>query len=250
MNLSNTLKIIIFHAFLIAGCTSASSAVYLLPEAKSFGVASEDEKALMFFAMDRNVNLKGICFALARQSPSIITHANIIATTNNGNFRMHGISPDLQGETKEVTCAFGSEAGDFLTALSNSTFTNVTFDFSGVIRKYSFDTVAFAKILTTDSKQVTDKAADDYAKGIRAPIFYNQKTNDTFADNATKNYRISDQKLNKVWKDLDAATRKKLLFSQLEWIKQKAHCNDEATCLLEMTNKRIQVLEDASRNVK
>lgn len=37
--------------------------VLLLPEAKSMGVASSDKNALMFLGMDRDVNLKGICFA-------------------------------------------------------------------------------------------------------------------------------------------------------------------------------------------
>ena len=248
MKISNTLKIIALQTLLFAGSTAASNTVYLLPEAKSFGVASEDEKALMFFGMDRNVNLKGICFALTRQSSSIMTYATIIATTSNGSFRMHGLRPDLQDKTKEVACAFGSEAGDFLTALSKSAFSNVTFDFNDEIRKYSFDTSSFAKLLTTSSQQVTDKAAEDYAKGIRAPVFYDQKPNVQSSDLDMEAYRTSDLKLNNAWNSLTPGTRKKLLPSQREWIKQKASCKEQPACLTDMTNKRVKELENASSN--
>ncbi|HCW3039602.1 TPA: DUF1311 domain-containing protein, partial [Enterobacter hormaechei subsp. hoffmannii] len=52
-----------------------------------------------------------------------------------------------------------------------------------------------------------------------------------------------DEKLNSVWKSLSPETRKRLLRSQREWIKQKSGCNNEQKCLIDMTNKRITELE-------
>ncbi|MCX8984735.1 hypothetical protein [Citrobacter portucalensis] len=62
-----TLKIMTSGVTLISSI-SAVSTVYFLPEAKSAGVASNDQNALMFLGMDRDVNLNGICFAMAKQS--------------------------------------------------------------------------------------------------------------------------------------------------------------------------------------
>lgn len=66
-----TLKIMASGVDLISSI-SAASTVYFLPEEKSVGVASNDQNALMFLEMDRDVNLNGICFAMAKQSSSIV----------------------------------------------------------------------------------------------------------------------------------------------------------------------------------
>ncbi|MDV1159349.1 hypothetical protein RZR35_19585, partial [Citrobacter freundii] len=55
--LSKTLNIMALSVIFISSITAASSTVYFLPEAKSAGVASSDQKALMFLGMDRDVNL-------------------------------------------------------------------------------------------------------------------------------------------------------------------------------------------------
>ncbi|NGF05778.1 hypothetical protein [Citrobacter freundii] len=69
--LIKTLKIMASDVVFVSGITTAST-VYFLPEAKSAGVASNDQNALMFLGMDRDVNLNGICFAMAKQSSSIV----------------------------------------------------------------------------------------------------------------------------------------------------------------------------------
>ncbi|EIX7371992.1 lysozyme inhibitor LprI family protein [Citrobacter freundii] len=246
--LIKTLKIMISGVVLISGITAASSTVYFLPEAKSAGVASSDKNALMFLGMDRDVNLKGICFAMAKQSPSIVPLVDITATTDNGRFVMHGIRPKNNDNTKELVCSLGSEAGDFLTGISKSTIVNVKLDFNGEIRSYSFNTTEFGKILTVNGQGVWDKAAKDYAQGVRAPIFYNNSNGSTKNNAVTSNvnthsYEASDEKLNAVWKKLSPETRKRLLPSQREWIKKKSDCNNEQTCLIDMTNNRIRELE-------
>ena len=245
--LIKTLKMMASGVVLIAGITAASSTVYFLPEAKSAGVASSDKNALMFLGMDRDVNLKGICFAMTTQSSSIVPLVDITATTDNGRFTMHGLRPNVS-DTKEVTCSFGSEAGDFLTGISKSTTVNVKLDFNGEIRNYSFDTTEFGKILTINGQGVWEKAAKDYAQGVRAPIFYNNnreaaKNNVATSNVDTRSYEASDEKLNSVWKKLSPETRKRLLPSQREWIKHKSGCNNEQKCLTDMTNNRIRELE-------
>ncbi|EPZ2456021.1 lysozyme inhibitor LprI family protein [Citrobacter youngae] len=246
--LINALKIMASGVVLISGI-AASSNVYFLPEAKSAGVASNDQNALMFLGMDRDVNLKGICFAMAKQSSSIMPLVDITATTDNGKFTMHGLRPKNNGDTKELVCSLGSEAGDLLTSIAKSTTVNVKMDFNGEIRTYSFNTTEFRKILTANGQGVWDKAAKDYAQGVRAPIFYNNnreatKKNNTATSNVdTHSYEASDEKLNLVWKNLSPETRKRLLPSQREWIKQKSDCNNKQQCLIDMTNNRIRELE-------
>ncbi|BBJ63901.1 lysozyme inhibitor LprI family protein [Enterobacter asburiae] len=246
--LIKTLKIMASGVVLISGITAASNTVYFLPEAKSAGVASSDQKALMFLGMDRDVNLKGICFAMAKQSSSIVPLVDITATTDNGRFTMHGLRPKNNDDEKELVCSLGSEAGDFLTGISKSTTVNVKMDFNGEIRSYSFNTTEFRKILTANGQGVWDKAAKDYAQGVRAPIFYNNNREATKNNTATSNvdthsYEASDDRLNLVWKNLSPETRKRLLPSQREWIKQKSDCNNEQKCLIDMTNNRIRELE-------
>ena len=75
--LIKTLKIMASGVVFVSGITTASSTVYFLPEAKSAGVASSDKNALMFLGMDRDVNLKGICFAMTKQSSSIVPLVDI-----------------------------------------------------------------------------------------------------------------------------------------------------------------------------
>lgn len=242
------LKIMALGVVLISAITAASSTVYFLPEAKSAGVASNDQNALMFLGMDRDVNLKGICFAITKQSSSIVPLVDITATTDNGRFTMHGLRPKNNDDTKEVVCSLGSEAGDFLTGIAKSTTVNVKMDFNGEIRSYSFNTTEFRKILTANGQGVWDKAAKDYAQGVRAPIFYNNNREATKNNTATSNvdthsYEASDDRLNLVWKNLSPETRKRLLPSQREWIKQKSDCNNEQKCLIDMTNNRIRELE-------
>lgn len=245
--LIKTLKIMASGVALISGITTASSTVYLLPEAKSVGVASSDQNAVMFLGMDRNANLKGICFAMAKQSPSLVPLVDITATTDNGKFIMHGIRPNLS-DTKDVVCSFGSEAGDFLTGLAKSSVVNVKLDFNGETRSYRFDTTEFRKMLTTNGQSVWEKAAKDYAQGVRAPIFYGNsikalKNNAILPNIETHAYKASDDKLNSVWKSLSPETRKRLLPSQREWIKGKSVCKNEQKCLTDMTNNRILELE-------
>lgn len=246
--LIKTLKIMASGVVLISGITSASSTVYFLPEAKSAGVASSDQKALMFLGMDRDVNLKGICFAITKQSSSIVPLIDITATTDNGRFTIHGLRPKNNDDTKELVCSLGSETGDFLTGIAKSTTVNVKMDFNGEIRNYSFNTTEFRKILSANGQGVWEKAAKDYAQGVRAPIFYNNnreatKNNVATTNVDTRSYEASDEKLNSVWKSLNPETRKQLLPSQREWIKQKSDCKNEQKCLIDMTNKRITELE-------
>ncbi|WP_228201202.1 hypothetical protein [Klebsiella pneumoniae] len=99
--LIKTLKIMASGVVFVSGLTTASSTVYFLPEAKSMGVASSDKNALMFLGMDRDVNLKGICFAMTKQSSSIVPLVDITATTDNGRFTMHGLRPNVS-DSKEV----------------------------------------------------------------------------------------------------------------------------------------------------
>ncbi len=186
-----------------------------LARGKITGVASSDKNALMFLGMDRDVNLKGICFAMTKQSSSIVPLVDITATTDNGRFTMHGLRPNVS-DTKEVACSFGSEASDFLTGISKSTAVNVKLDFNGEIRNYSFDTTEFGKMLTANGKGLWEKAAKDYAQGVRAPVFYSSgseapKNNAVTSNVDTHSYKASDEKLNSVWKSLSPETRKRLL---------------------------------------
>lgn len=64
-----TLKIMASDIFLCSGITPAFSTVNFLREAKSAArVASSDKNALMFLGIDRNINLKGMHFAMTKQS--------------------------------------------------------------------------------------------------------------------------------------------------------------------------------------
>jgi uncharacterized protein YecT (DUF1311 family) len=243
------LKFSLLVGLITSGIAVAATNVYLLPEAKSVGVASDDEKAVMFLAVDRNDAYKGVCFALEKQDSSIIPTADISATVDKARFKLHGLRPNNNDVAKELVCILGSEATEFLTATMKSSRTHVQFDFTGDVRKYSFDTTTFSKLSVGD-KKLDEQLANDYKNGIRAPVFYNQNhkaqsshsTNIETSDET--NFRVSDQKLNSTWKSLSPDTRKKLLPSQREWIKQKdATCKTDFSCLTSMTNDRIMVIE-------
>lgn len=72
---------------------------------------------------------------------------------------------------KKSLVPFRPKFADFLTGISKSTAVNVKLDFNGEIRNYSFDTTEFGKMLTANGKSVWEKAAKDYAQGVRAPRF-------------------------------------------------------------------------------
>ncbi|MHC1981467.1 lysozyme inhibitor LprI family protein [Klebsiella variicola] len=76
-----------------------------------------------------------------------------------------------------------------------------------------------------------------------SPVFYN-KAPSSVTENKDR-YALSDQKLNEIWNKLPSETRRKLLPSQREWIKQKDTCRRDTECLTDMTNKRIKILEVA-----
>lgn len=199
--------------------------------------------------MDRSGEFKGVCFVLAKQVTSIIPTADISATVDNARFKLHGLRPNNTDISKELVCILGSEAGEFFTAVMKSSRTNVQFDFTGEVRRYSFDTTTFSKLFAGD-KKLGEQMKNDYKNGIRAPVFYNQShTNKpsqpaNIENNDETSYRISDRKLNTEWNNLSPDTRKKLLPSQREWIKQKdVTCKSDFICLTSMTNDRIIVIE-------
>lgn len=71
---------------------------------------------------------------------------------------------------------------------------------------------------------------------------------DAPASNSTS-YQLSDQKLNETWRKLDADTRKRLLPQQRLWIKQKdSICKTDTKCLTDMTNDRINELNNSVAN--
>lgn len=154
---------------------------------------------------------------------------------------MHGLRPNIRDNTKEVVCSFGSDAFDYLDNLSKSSMSLVSIRFNGEQRNFSFNTSSFSKLLTPSGAKIAEQAADDYKRGIRAPVFYN-KAPSSVTENEDR-YALSDQKLNEIWNKLPSETRRKLLPSQREWIKQKDTCRRDTECLTDMTNRRIKILE-------
>lgn len=232
-----------------SGIAIASNNVYSLPELKSIGVASDDDKALMFPAMDRSDDFKGVCFALAKQVTSIVPTTDINATVDSARFTLIGLRPNNTDESKELVCILGSQATEFFSAVIKSSRTNIEFDFSGEVRRYSFDTTAFKKISSGD-KNIAEQINIDYKNGIRAPVFYSQShvAKPSIPMNTENNdetsYNVSDQKLNSAWNNLNPDIRRRLLPSQREWIKQKdAVCKTNFSCLARMTNDRIKTIE-------
>jgi uncharacterized protein len=59
----------------------------------------------------------------------------------------------------------------------------------------------------------------------------------------SKEYNVSDQKLNDAWQNLNKETRKSCYPSTEQWIKSKSACNGNWECLTNMTNERILELE-------
>lgn len=68
--------------------------------------------------------------------------------------------------------------------------------------------------------------------------------------NIEEEYRITDTKLNDTWKALPSETRKALLPSQREWIKQKTICDQNIQCLTDMTKKRINELKVKNKSAE
>lgn len=60
------LKIMVLGVVFVLGLIIVFSIVYFLLEVKLVGVVSSDKNVLMFFGMDRDVNLKGICFVMIK----------------------------------------------------------------------------------------------------------------------------------------------------------------------------------------
>ncbi|MDV7021546.1 lysozyme inhibitor LprI family protein [Atlantibacter subterranea] len=75
---------------------------------------------------------------------------------------------------------------------------------------------------------------------------YNTKNSSSNPSKAQQSYDEVDKELNSLWKRLNPETRKRLLPSQREWIKNKSSCNNEKKCLTDMTNNRIRELESES----
>lgn len=150
MKRRNLLKYSLLSGLIASGIATAGNNVYSLPEAKTVGVASDDEKALMLPSMDRSGEFKGVCFVLAKQAASIIPTIDISATVDNARFKLHGLRPNNTDISKEPVCILGSEVGGFFTAVMKSSRTNVQFDFSGEVRSYYFDTTTFSKLFAGD----------------------------------------------------------------------------------------------------
>lgn len=47
----------------------------------------------------------------------------------------------------------------------------VSIRFNGEQRNFSFNTSSFSKLLTPSGAKIAEQAADDYKRGIRAPVF-------------------------------------------------------------------------------
>ncbi|MCW2475919.1 MULTISPECIES: hypothetical protein [unclassified Symbiopectobacterium] len=148
---------------------NAANNVYVIPEVKSFGVASNDNKAVIFLGLDKYGQFKGMCFALKDKFHSIIPVVDIDVTFDNKRLNLHGMRPNVDDE-KEVVCILGSEATDFLNSLNGSNNLNAKLNFNGQMKKYAFDIKDFNRIANND-KEYMKKLADDYKKGRRAPLF-------------------------------------------------------------------------------
>lgn len=253
MKLKGIARIGVLSALLSSSIAMAANNLYVLPEMKSVGVASDDEQALLFLGMDRNGDMKGVCFALEKQAGSIIPVADINATVDNKQFMLAGIRPDHADETKELVCSVGSKADEYMIALTKSARSNVVFNFNGETRRYSFDTVSFSKFASGD-KATIQQARDNYKNGIRAPATQSKskagkskpqpEANHYAAKNDEEAHQLSELKINDTWKSLSSDTRKRLLPAQREWIKHKESvCKADITCLTRMTNERILLLE-------
>ncbi|MBA0217351.1 hypothetical protein H0248_08230 [Pectobacterium brasiliense] len=148
---------------------NAASNVYVIPEVKSFGVASDDNKAVIFLGMDKNRQFKGMCFALKDKIHSIIPLVDIDVTFDTKRLTLHGMRPNVDDE-KELVCILGSEGDNFLNAFQGAKSLYTKLNFNGVLKKYNFDIKEFNKILNGD-KDYVKRLSDNYNNGIRAPLF-------------------------------------------------------------------------------
>lgn len=238
------LLVLCFHS----GITLSAQNLYALSDIKSFGVASDDNQALMYLGTDKDFNVKGICFLMVKQARSIIPLTEITATVDGKVYPLHGLRPKNSKEGTELVCTLGSEAIDYLAAIVKSSRSNVSFDFNGEVRKFTFDTAMFGKVISGD-RVVLNQILSDYKKGVRAPVMYNQsgpiniKNNEDVLSNDTNEakFQKSDQYLNEIWTSLSDDTKKRLLPTQRKWIKYKdLTCKGDVVCQTEMTNKRIE----------
>lgn len=94
----------------------------------------------------------------------------------------------------------GSDAFNYLDNQSKSSMSLVSIRFNGEQRNFSFNTSSFSKLLTPSGAKIAEQAADDYKRGIRAPVFYN-KAPSSVTENEDR-YALSDQKLNEIWNKL------------------------------------------------
>lgn len=97
-------------------------------------------------------------------------------------------------------------------------------------------------------EDVATKVSKSWERACADKSYFQNKAKDTSTDLTSpippeEEYRITDKKLNDTWKGLSSETRKSLLQSQRKWIKQQSICNQDAQCLIDMTNKRITELE-------
>jgi uncharacterized protein YecT (DUF1311 family) len=105
-------------------------------------------------------------------------------------------------------------------------------------------------------EDIAAKVSKSWERACADKSYFQNKAKDTSTDHdkltspipPEEEYRITDKKLNDTWKGLSSETRKSLLQSQRKWIKQQAICNQDARCLIDMTNKRITELEAENAN--
>lgn len=78
-----------------------------------------------------------------------------------------------------------------------------------------------------------------------APSTINDEdTKKSASPTAQQEFDESDRKLNILWRNLDSATRKRLLPEQRNWIKYKDNtCKSDIRCLTKMTNDRIIAIQ-------
>ncbi len=111
------------------------------------------------------------------------------------------------------------------------------------VKGYSLREMMIEDIATTVSKSWERACADKSYFQNKEKNIATDHDKLTIPVSSEEKYLIADKKLNDTWKSLSPETRKRLLPSQREWIKQKSSCNNEPKCLTDMTNNRIRKLE-------
>ncbi|MEI7408478.1 hypothetical protein [Pectobacterium aroidearum] len=169
MTLKSVLSCSLLTVSLIFSNANAANNVYVIPEVKTFGVASNDNRAVIFLGLDQYGQFKGMCFALKDKFHSIIPLVDIDVTFDSKKLNLHGMRPNVD-DGKEVVCILGSGATDFLNSFKGSNNLYVKLNFNGEVKKYNFDIKDFNRIVNND-KEYMKTLADNYKKGIRAPLF-------------------------------------------------------------------------------